>query len=699
MEPYPPVLTVLLAALAAGLVAGFYLLGLGLLVGLAWLSWWLWLVSPGPVAGEFGLLVAAAAVGAAVPAWRLLRARPAPPAGALVTERQAPELWSQVRELAEAVGTRPPDEIRLWFDANAGVWEDARWLGLRAGRRYLYLGVPLLRVLTVAQLRAVLAHELGHYSRHHTRLGVVTYRGAQAIVGTIAQIGPRRPVGRVLVGYSVLYFLVSMAVVRRMELAADRTAVRVAGREPFVRALRDTDRLGSAWAYFLACYAEWARTEGYAPAALLDWFGSTMEHRPDELAQRHRDRTPEPWSGWDFHPPVDDRVARAAAMPDPATAPDPRPAAVLVPDPDDLSAALRTAEFDRTVEQIAQAEAGRDAEWLFGAAATVLRHDRCRFGCVLDLLAAGRADELWRALPVPDPAGLAEVVLAAASGTVVAAGGGRWRHRAGEPIVLARGRTLPVELGPQVARACHDPDGVAALRTRLRELGVGSAVVTGRPGPWQAPLRLGPEFRNRPEPLVAELLLPEQLFLLGYSPSGTRRLSADVFEAVLGAAVLAELRLRGRVRLAPTEAATVVVVDATPTGDPLLDPALDRVAGAREMPAYRWLQRLGSGVSGTLAERLLGPVSSLDRRQARAVTAQARAGVAHALKTGDLDGRELALGALLWGCELTGPVLGRTAFGTRFWLGRVAARDPLAVAIRIVIGLNMPLPGATGGGR
>jgi Zn-dependent protease with chaperone function len=698
MEPYPPVLTVLLAALAAALVAGFYLLGLGLVAGLAWLSWWLWLASPGPVAGEFGLLVAAAAAAAAVPAWRLLRARPAPPAGAAVTERQAPELWSQVRALAEAVGTRPPDEIRLWFDANAGVWEDARWLGLRAGRRYLYLGVPLLRVLSVAQLRAVVAHELGHYARHHTRLGVVTYRGGQVIAGTIAQIGPRRPVGRVLVGYSLLYFLVSMVVVRRMELAADRTAVRVAGREPFVRALRDTDRIGSAWAYFLACYVEWARTDGYAPAELLDWFGSTMEHRPDELAQWHRDGTPEPWSGWDFHPPVDDRVARAAAMPDPATAPDQRPAVVLVPDPDDLSAALRTVEFDRAVEQVAQAEAGRDAEWLFGAAATVLRHDRCRIGCVLDLLAAGRAEELRRALPVPDRAALAGVVLAAASGTVVDAEGGRWRHRSGEPIMLAGRRTLPVELRPQVARACHDPAGVAALRARLRELGVGSAVVTGRPGSWKAPLRLGPELRNRPEPRVAELL-PERLFLLAYSPAGTRRLSTDVFETVLGAAVLAELRLRGRIRLAPTEAATIVVVDATPTGDPLLDPALDRVAGAREMPAYRWLQRLGSGVSGTLAERLLGPVSSLDRRQARAVTAQARAGIADALKTGALDGRELALGALLWGCELTGPVLGWTAFGTRFWLGRVAARDRLAVAIRIVIGLNMSLPGATGGGQ
>lgn len=690
--------TVLRAALAVVLLVGFYLVGLGLFAGLCWLSWWLLLASPGPAEAWFGVLVVATAVGVVVTAWGVLRVRPDPPAGATLTDQQAPELWSLVRELAESVGTRPPDEVRLWSAANAAVWEDARWLGVRAGRRFLYLGAPLLQVLTAAQVRAVLAHELGHYSRHHTRLGVVTYRGGQAIVSSIVQIGPGRVVGMVFVGYAVLYFRVSLLVMRRMELAADRTAVRVAGREAVMQALRGADRTSSAWEYFVASYVTWARSEAYLPSELLDWFGVLMANRRDKLG-RPGARPPEPWSRWDPHPPIDDRVALVAAAPDSPVVPDLRPATVLVPDPDDCAAALRTPDFDRWVEQLAQEEAERDAQWLYRTSAEVLRHHardhRCRIGCVLDLLANGRGDELQRALRAPDLAGVVEPVLVAVAATLVAAEGAQWRHRVGEQIALVGTSTLPIELRPQVTRACHDPAAVAELRTRLVELGVGSAVVTGQPGPWRAPLRLDASFPSEPAS-VTDLLLPEELFLLAYSPSGIRRLSSDVFDAGMAAAVLAELRLRGRLRLAPTEAGTVVVDDATPTGHRVLDAVLDRV-GAQELPAYQWLQRLGSDVSDMLAVQLRS-TNRIDHRRVREVTWRARNGIGRALKTGDLAGREVALGALLWGCELTGPVLGRTAVGSRFWLGRVAARDRLAVAIRTVIGLHMPMPGGGGSG-
>lgn len=70
-------------------------------------------------------VVAATAVGLVVPVWRVLRARPQPPAGSPVTVEQAPQLWSVVHELADLVGTRTPDEIRLVAVVNAAVWEDA----------------------------------------------------------------------------------------------------------------------------------------------------------------------------------------------------------------------------------------------------------------------------------------------------------------------------------------------------------------------------------------------------------------------------------------------------------------------------------------------------------------------------------------------------------------------------------------------
>jgi len=78
-------------------------------------------------------------------------------------------LWAEVRAIAAEVRTRVPDEVRLVADVNAAVSEDTRLLGLRGGRRYLYVGLPLLQAMNLAQFRSVLAHELGHYSHQHTR--------------------------------------------------------------------------------------------------------------------------------------------------------------------------------------------------------------------------------------------------------------------------------------------------------------------------------------------------------------------------------------------------------------------------------------------------------------------------------------------------------------------------------------------------
>jgi len=158
----------------------------------------------GQIAHDVSYAMLVLAVGLAVALWRVMPVRPTPPPGAPLTEEQAPQLWSLVRELAVAVGTRPPDEIRLDATVNAGIWEDAGLVGLRPGRRYLYLGAPLLECVTVSQLRAVLAHELGHYAGGHTLFGAPTYRGMRSIVDTLGRLGPYSLAGLLLAGYATV---------------------------------------------------------------------------------------------------------------------------------------------------------------------------------------------------------------------------------------------------------------------------------------------------------------------------------------------------------------------------------------------------------------------------------------------------------------------------------------------------------------
>ncbi|NED80705.1 M48 family metalloprotease, partial [Streptomyces sp. SID11233] len=102
--------------------------------------------------------------------------------------QEQPRLWELVRKLAKAADTRAPARILLTADVNASVTERTRLLGLVPGRRELYLGLPLVQGLTEAQLRGVLAHELGHYAHADTRLSGLTSRVRGQVGRTVVHL-------------------------------------------------------------------------------------------------------------------------------------------------------------------------------------------------------------------------------------------------------------------------------------------------------------------------------------------------------------------------------------------------------------------------------------------------------------------------------------------------------------------------------
>ncbi|MCE7011581.1 M48 family metallopeptidase [Kibdelosporangium philippinense] len=103
--------------------------------------------------------------------------------GAYMTRTSQPELWRVVDELAATARTRTPDEIVIVAHANAMVWEDTRLLGLRQGFRHLAIGLPLVAGMSVNELRAVIGHELGHFSHGHTKMAALTYRATNGHAG------------------------------------------------------------------------------------------------------------------------------------------------------------------------------------------------------------------------------------------------------------------------------------------------------------------------------------------------------------------------------------------------------------------------------------------------------------------------------------------------------------------------------------
>lgn len=474
------------AAASVFMLLGFYVVAfLQLIVVLAFVIW-VGMQANAGVGLKLGLPLLLAVGATVVGLWRAIKTRPEPMHGLVLGEADAPQLWGLVRQLAAEVGTRSPDEIRLVPEVNAAVSEDSRVLGLVGGARRLYLGMPLLLTLTVDQLRSVLAHELGHYSGNHTRLGAVAYRGRLAIGHTIGRIGKWNPVGWVFRGYARLYLLVDNAASRRQELDADRASVRVAGPEAAISALRELSVIDAAWNFYFDRYVAHGWEAGFAPDDIFGGFGELVAARHGELSALRDEEPQERKSRWDTHPTTAARVAVMRQIaPSPRTV-DGRRALDLLASPSAAGTALQNEVFaigDREVLPwpaftAAAMTAGlqRRADRVFRSLARITGTPTPGLGTLLDLVAAGRLGELAKEFhPDATPAVAADrfvgpmsmlLTLAAIRSDVA-----HWRHSWSEPVKLVdrAGNELDYD---RIAVRAITPGTLGEARAMIAEAGI-----------------------------------------------------------------------------------------------------------------------------------------------------------------------------------------------------------------------------------
>lgn len=90
-------------------------------------------------------------------------------AGELLLPTDAPRFWKELRRVAAAVGTAPPDQVVVGIDDAFFVTEGAVMVGdRRLSGRTLSVSLPLLETLSGAEAEAVLTHELAHFSGDDT---------------------------------------------------------------------------------------------------------------------------------------------------------------------------------------------------------------------------------------------------------------------------------------------------------------------------------------------------------------------------------------------------------------------------------------------------------------------------------------------------------------------------------------------------
>lgn len=237
------------------------------------------------------------------------------PGGLVLTEQDQPGLWAEVRDLAATAGTRAPDEIRLVPEVNAAVSEETSLLGLRTGTRRMFLGVPLLQGLSRNQLHAVLAHELGHHSTSHTRLGALIHRSRLAIAEVAADLS-NPLVKRPFRTYARIFFSLTRPLAHAHEIDADQLSATVAGPRTAAITLRTLPALDAAWHIYLEQYVEAGTHYGLRPTRFFDNFTNLMSdpERLEELARISAAPPETRSSAYDSHPPLSERIERLEAM-------------------------------------------------------------------------------------------------------------------------------------------------------------------------------------------------------------------------------------------------------------------------------------------------------------------------------------------------------------------------------------------------
>lgn len=269
-----------------------------------------------------------------------------------VTAAEEPALFAFIHRVADEAGAPRPHRVFLTPDVNASVFHDLSfWNLVWPSRKNLNIGLGLVNIVTLDELKAVLAHEFGHFAQRTMAVGTWVYVAQQAIGAVVARRdgfdkfldGLSRFDLRIawigwlmrLVVWSIRVILdtafrgllyLQRALSREMEFQADLVSVALCGSDSLVHALR---RLGPADDAMQRAMA-FASRRGASGAPIADlysvqtrilgklrtiWHDPTLGHippRPEGDAAAHRVFTRdvvEVPRMWATHPPSHEREA------------------------------------------------------------------------------------------------------------------------------------------------------------------------------------------------------------------------------------------------------------------------------------------------------------------------------------------------------------------------------------------------------
>ena len=466
------------------LLIGFYALALGIAGGL------LWVVYAQVFIAERVILKLAfvCVVLAGVILWSILpRVDRFEPPGPLLSETDHPRLFALIRDIAKRTDQGMPSAVYLVADVNAFVAQRGGIMGFFS-RRVMGIGLPLLSLLSVSQLRAVIAHEFGHYHGGDTKLGPWIYKTRGAIVRTIVSLaeGGSTIVRKPFEWYGMLFLRTTHAISRAQELAADALAARVVGAKHLIDGLKAVHGGSAAYGAFLQHEYAPVLAAGYRPP-LAHGFRAFVDDKRvrsslDQLIAKEIEETD--LDPFDTHPPLAQRIEALEHLEQLTRDTDDSPAIELLGDADLAEADLVRGGESKPLERLAWSKVAERVllpQWqkntddvareLGRVTLAELVKPPARLGkLAARVLKQDLSEE-------PDAASRigAHLVAAAVCSTLAAAG---WsvKNRVGRPIVLRKGelRLTPFKDFTALAEGELKP---AELVQRLTDAGVHDVVL------------------------------------------------------------------------------------------------------------------------------------------------------------------------------------------------------------------------------
>lgn len=275
-----------------------------------------------------------------------------------VEESECPKLFNLIRQLSRSTGFRMPRHVYLTTDVNACVFYNTSfWSIFFPVRKNLEIGLGIFNATSIQEVKAVLAHEFGHFGQKSMKVGSVVAVTNKVLYNLIytddfidrALVRWRNAgwsvwqlFGIITYGLTSLVRMVTVHVFlfvqrgerklsRLMEFGADEVACRCAGTEAFISAMCKIEILGACDANRLRPFLKDILAEGKLP----DNYFKAHDVVAEELQKEGwpviapRDVIMEPYDFgkaksrlkvkdvWSTHPELSDRLeyARELALP------------------------------------------------------------------------------------------------------------------------------------------------------------------------------------------------------------------------------------------------------------------------------------------------------------------------------------------------------------------------------------------------